>query len=125
MAITYALLGAWCTVVATLTIAFALHHDLPWIIGAGVVLWFLALLSFRFGTLAPSLRNVVLGISVAMALWRSADAAWLTVINTILAPGTVPGPILFGRWFLASILALCAHALWRCWRAANNGWRGP
>ena len=125
VAVTYALMGAWCLAAAGLMGAIALHDYLPWIVGAGLVLCLLAVLSFRFGTLRARARNIALGISACVALWRTADAAWLTLIDTMVAPRAVPGSILLGRWLLAAVLALCTYTLWKFWRASNNRWRGP
>ena len=124
VALTYALMGTWCLVAAALMGALALHDYLSWIASAGLILWLLAVLSFRFDALGSTSREITLGISACMTLWRTGDAVWLTLVR-VTASETVPAGILLGRWLLASALGVCTYTLWKCWRASNNRWRGP
>ena len=139
VALTYALMATWCFVSSALLVAidgprfwstlwYYLHHDpyyLRWTLCAGLTLCALAVLSFRYRALGGAWRNMTLGVSAFIALWRFGDAVWLTLLKMLATTAIPSADILVGRWLLASVLAVCAYTLWRCGRASNNRWRGP
>lgn len=135
VALTYALMGTWCFVSSTLVVAVDkpqgfwsglwdyIRRDsyyLGWILAAGLVLWILAVLSFRYRALGRTWRGVTLGLSVCIALWRLGDAVWLTLVKMLGTTAVPPGSILVGRWLLTLVLAICTYALWNSGRASTR-----
>jgi hypothetical protein len=133
-------MGTWCFVSAALLVELDyppgfwsglwvyIRRDsyyLRWTLTAGLVLWILAILSFRYRALGMTWRSVTLGACACIALWRFGDAVGLTLIK-VLATTVVPdASILIGRWLLTLVLVVCTYTLWNSGRASNNRWRGP
>jgi hypothetical protein len=95
-------------------------HEYHYWLGTSLVLWVLALLSFRYSALGRTWRRITLGISACIALWRFGDTVWLTLTKVVPSIS-----VLIGRWLLTSVFVLCTYTLWQSARASNNRWRGP
>jgi hypothetical protein len=143
----YALLGAMCSVIASVHFhmlsafrqqesyraAYEASHrgflntggignPVPSLViftSAAAVSWVSFVLSLRYLALSPRGQFAALVISILLAL-ETILVAWLAAVTFFDL-----SPVVCVYWVIAGVCSLCSFLLWRHRRASNSRWRGP